>query len=94
MPSGWCMAPATGRPGWFVEKLAYFLLSQSQAPLTTAQKEELARLAKFFALRGAYHKILSRQVRRSTTTEASPQHVSGEAAPATFEILETAAAMS
>src|SRR5476649_424899 len=46
------------------------------------------RLAKIFSTRGAYHRILSRQVRRSTTTEVSPQLVFGEAASERFEILE------
>jgi 23S rRNA (cytosine1962-C5)-methyltransferase len=77
-----------GWPGWFVEKLGDFLLSQSELPLDAKQNEELSRLAKIFSARGAYHKILSRQVRRSTTTEASPQLVFGEAAPELFEILE------
>jgi len=77
-----------GWPGWFVEKLGDFLLSQSEAPLNAKQNEELSRLAKKFSARGAYHKILSRQVRRSTTTEASPQLVFGEVAPERFEIFE------
>jgi 23S rRNA (cytosine1962-C5)-methyltransferase len=77
-----------GWPGWFVEKLGEFLLSQSESTLSGKQQEELSRLAKNFSSRGAYHKILSRQVRRSTTVEASPQLVFGEAAPERFEILE------
>ena len=77
-----------GCPGWFVEKLGDFLLSQSEAALASRQSEELSRLAKVFATHGAYHKILSRQVRRLTTTEISPQLVFGEAAPERFEILE------
>jgi 23S rRNA (cytosine1962-C5)-methyltransferase len=77
-----------GWPGWYVERLGNFLLSQSQGPLNTEQREELAHLARTFFARGAYHKILSRQVRRSTTTEASPQLVLGDAAPERFEILE------
>jgi RluA family pseudouridine synthase len=64
-----------GWPGWFVEKLGDFLLSQSESALSAKQNEELSRLAKVFSSRGAYHKILSRQVRRSTTKEASPQLV-------------------
>ena len=63
-------------------------LSQSEQPLRAEQQEELARLAKIFSARGAYHKILSRQVRRTTATEASPQLVWGEAAPERFEICE------
>ena len=77
-----------GWPGWFVEKLGDFLLSQSEAPLIAKQHEELSLLAKKFSARGAYHKILSRQVRRSKMTEASPQLAFGEAAPERFEISE------
>jgi 23S rRNA (cytosine1962-C5)-methyltransferase len=77
-----------GWPGWFVEKLGDFLLSQSEAALSAKQGEELSRLAKIFLAQGSYHKILSRQVRRSTTTEVSPQLVFGEAAPERFEILQ------
>jgi 23S rRNA (cytosine1962-C5)-methyltransferase len=77
-----------GWPGWFVAKLGDFLLSQSELPLNKKQNEELSRLAKTFSSRGVYHKILSRQVRRFTTTEASPQLIFGEAAPERFEILE------
>jgi len=77
-----------GWPDWFVEKLGDFLLSQSESPLNEKQNEELSRLAKIFSSRGAYHKILSRQVRRSTTTEVSPQLVFGESASERFEIFE------
>ncbi len=77
-----------GWPGWFVEKLGDFLLSQSELPLTPKQNEELARLAKIQSSRGAYHKILSRHVRQSKVADASPQLVFGEAAPERFEILE------
>jgi 23S rRNA (cytosine1962-C5)-methyltransferase len=77
-----------GWPGWYLERLGKFLLSQSEQPLRAEQREELARLAKIFSTAGAYHKILSRQVRRTTTAEASPQLVLGEAAPERFEIFE------
>jgi 23S rRNA (cytosine1962-C5)-methyltransferase len=77
-----------GWPGWFVEKLGDSLLSQSEQPLSAKQHEELSWLAKKFSSRGAYHKMLSRQVRRTTTTEASPQLVFGKAASERFEILE------
>ena len=77
-----------GGPGWFVEKLGDYLLSQAEAPLSAKQNDELRRLAKTYSARGTYHKILSRQVRRTTTAEASPQLVLGEAAPERFEILE------
>jgi 23S rRNA (cytosine1962-C5)-methyltransferase len=78
-----------GWPGWFVDKLGDYLLSQAESSLTVKQSEELARLAKNFAVRGAYHKTLSRHVRKTTTTvAASPQPVFGEAAPERFGILE------
>jgi 23S rRNA (cytosine1962-C5)-methyltransferase len=77
-----------GWRGWFVEKLGDFLLSQSESSLNEKQREELSRLAKIFDARGAYHKILSRQVRHATMTESSPQLIFGEAAPERFEILE------
>jgi 23S rRNA (cytosine1962-C5)-methyltransferase len=77
-----------GWPDWFVEKLGDFLLSHSESPLSAKQQEELSWLAKTFSSLGAYHKILSRQVRRSSATEASPQLVLGKAAPDRFEILE------
>ena len=77
-----------GWPGWYVERLGDFLLSQSEQPLRADQREELARLMKTLSARGAYHKILSRQVRRATVADSSPQLVLGEAAPERFEIME------
>ena len=77
-----------GWPGWFVEMLGDFLLSQSEAPLSVRQSEELSQLAKTFSARGVYHKMLSRHVRQSKVADASPQLVFGEAAPERFEILE------
>jgi 23S rRNA (cytosine1962-C5)-methyltransferase len=64
-----------GWPGWFVEKLGDFLLSQSEAALSAKQSEELAWLAKKFSTRGVYHKILSRHVRKSNVADASPQPI-------------------
>ena len=77
-----------GWPGWYVERLGDFLLSQSEQPLRADQHEALARLVETLGARGAYHKILSRQVRRTSVAGASPQRVLGEAAPERFEILE------
>ncbi|MGO8927174.1 MAG: pseudouridine synthase [Limisphaerales bacterium] len=77
-----------GWPGWYVERLGDFLLSQSEHGLHPAQREELARLVNSFSARGAYHKILTRQVRRAVPAEASPQLVHGAAAPERFTIRE------
>ena len=74
-----------GWPGWQVDRLGDFLLSQSGQPLTASQHAHLATLP---AARGIYHKLLNRQVRRTTIDEASPQLVSGEAAPERFMIRE------
>ena len=77
-----------GWPGWYVEKLGNFLLSQSESPLNAARQEELARFARLHSVTAAYQKLLSRQVRRANTVEASPQLAFGEAAPERFEIRE------
>jgi 23S rRNA (cytosine1962-C5)-methyltransferase len=77
-----------GWPGWYVERLGDYILSQSGQPLDAGQMAELQRLAEVFSTRGAYHKILSRQVRRTSTAEASPQLVLGETAPERFVIQE------
>ena len=76
-----------GWPGWFVEQLGEFQLSQSEAALTDAQREHLASRPSLLASR-LYHKTLSRHVRRTTTAETSPQLVSGDAAPERFVIRE------
>jgi len=140
-----------GWPGWYVDRLGDFLLSQTEPPLRDEQKEflkALMRSAKAFGVpasagkpdrltrkfhtrlewpaacsrnlqvaiagrpwaarrklkfaataceisglkaglqTGAYHKILTRQVRRTSATEASPQLVLGQAAPERFTIRE------
>ena len=75
-----------GWPGWYVERVGDFLLSQSETPLTKPQQERLSQFGP--QIRGAYHKILSRHVRGANATEASPQHVFGETAPERFTIRE------
>ena len=73
-------------PGWYVDRLGDFLLSQSAADLNAAQRGKLAGLLKTFALRGAYHKILSRHVRKTNPAQASAQPVLGAEAPEEFQI--------
>ncbi|MEK7782101.1 MAG: pseudouridine synthase [Verrucomicrobiota bacterium] len=72
-----------GWPGWYVEQLGTMRLSQSEAALTREQRQWLAT-------RGGscHHKTLSRQVRRSTVTETSPQLLFGPPAPERFVIRE------
>ncbi len=70
-----------GWPAWYVERLGGRLLSQSEEALSASRQEELARLMKHFACRGAYHKILQRQVGRTKPADAAPRLVRGEPAP-------------
>ena len=76
-----------GWPGWYVDQLGDFLLSQGEAPISSAQRQHLDSRS---APNGArvYHKLLSRHVRGTTSTEASPQWISGEPAPERFVIRE------
>ena len=89
-------------PGWHVDRLGDYLLSESERPLNEAQGDELARLRKAFAARGAYHKVLRRHGLRSAQPsahkpgqecrlEASPQHFLGGQAPERFFIRENGA---
>ena len=79
---------ADGWPGWQVERLGDFLLSQSEAALTDAQTAQLSTWLKQLCLRGAYHKRLDRRVRESKTEQVSPQLVLGETAPERFTVRE------
>jgi len=77
--------------GWFglyVDKLGDFLLSQSELSLTDDQQTELRRLQEFTSARSIYRKILTRQTRRTTISDASPRLVTGAAAPEPFFIHE------
>jgi 23S rRNA (cytosine1962-C5)-methyltransferase len=79
---------ADGWPGWYVDRLGEFLLSQSEESLSAEQSAELSLLMKRYSTRGAYHKLLTRQVRATNIREASPQIALGEAAPEVFEVRE------
>jgi 23S rRNA (cytosine1962-C5)-methyltransferase len=76
-----------GWPGWYVERLGAFSLSQTEAALEAKQRQHLeSGLGQ--SLSGVYHKALTRHVRRTTTVETSPQLVSGVAAPERFVLRE------
>lgn len=81
---------ADGWPGWYVERLGEFLLSQSEQALDPTRRNELERLMKLHGKSGAHHKNLTRQVRRTSRPQASPQPMLGEAAPETFQVRENA----
>ncbi len=75
-------------PGWYVERLGDYLLCRSGQGLKADQERELARLESHCSARGAYHKLLTRQVRRATPVEAAPRLVLGETATERFAVRE------
>lgn len=91
-----------GWPGWYVDRLGEFLLSQSEQPLSSEQMRLLETWVSGEGLptadgqssvhvRGVYHKLLKRRLRGANVSEAAPQHVLGETAPARFPIRENGA---
>lgn len=79
---------ADGWPGWYVERLGEYLLSQGADPLSQEQLTYLRRIAEGGEIRGAYHKRLNRQVRRTETTKAGPQLVFGDSPGERFAVRE------
>jgi 23S rRNA (cytosine1962-C5)-methyltransferase len=67
---------ADGWPGLYIDRLGGFMLAQSEASLTAAQRERVEAWARSVSARGIYHKTLQREAR------AAPQWLSGEPAPA------------
>ena len=80
-----------GQPGWYVERLGDFLLSQGERPPDARQREKLERLLKLSSARGAYHKTLTRLARRASANQVSPQHLFGEEALEPLVIRENGA---
>lgn len=72
-----------GWPGWYVEQLGTTRLSQAESTLSEEQFQWLPA-----AGGSCYHKTLSRQVRRATPAETSPQRVAGPAVAERFTIRE------
>jgi len=77
-----------GWPGWYVDRLENYLLSQSAEPLASDQHARLASLVGELSLNGAYHKRLSRRPQTTAATDVSPQRVLGAAAPPRFTVQE------
>lgn len=75
-------------PGWYVDRVGDYLLSQSSGPLTQDQLSRLDGLAKELSAQGAYHKRLSSRPQAGPRMDLSPQRVVGSSAPARFSILE------
>jgi 23S rRNA (cytosine1962-C5)-methyltransferase len=88
---------ADGFPGWQVDRLGDFLLSQSEQEWSPAvgQASRLSLTSRMEAEAGdrcdacpSYHKKLLRRVRQTPPAAASPQLVAGPAAPERFTIRE------
>ena len=73
-----------GWPGWYVDRLDDFLLSQCETEINERQLQFL----KSIPARGVYHKVLTRSVRKTQAADASPKLLSGEPAPERFTIVE------
>ncbi len=74
-----------GWPGWQVDRLGTFLLSQSESDLTDTQRAHLQALPD---VTGAYHRCLKRRIGAADPAGVSPQLVLGRAAPERFAISE------
>ena len=81
---------ADGWPKWHVERLGEFVLSKSDEPLTESQTKQLEIILSGGG-RGAYHKLTTRQVQRTATSEKSPRLAMGVAAPERFTVRENGA---
>jgi 23S rRNA (cytosine1962-C5)-methyltransferase len=79
---------ADGWPDWRVDRLGEYLLSQSEHALNDSQAKTLLQLLNHQGFRGAYHKLLTRQLRRTSLPQASPQLILNDAAPGQFPIRE------
>jgi 23S rRNA (cytosine1962-C5)-methyltransferase len=77
-----------GWPGWRVDRLGDFLLSQAESDPADADRRQLEILGESLGARGLYHKRLSRHVRELAPAEASPGHIGGEPAPERFTVRE------
>jgi 23S rRNA (cytosine1962-C5)-methyltransferase len=73
-----------GWPGWYVDRLAGCLLSQSAPALTKEQLAELERLSKSLGTKAAYHKYLDRRLSRAPSGDMGPEFLFGEKAPERF----------
>ena len=75
-------------PGWYIDRLGEYLLSQAGNPLDARQHETLVRMAAELGARGAVHKLLTRQVRSTAPEVAAPQPALGVLATDQFTVRE------
>lgn len=79
---------SSGEPGWYVDRLGPYLLSQSEREPADRQLARLEAWQRSLGARGVYHKTLSGSARAAAPREASPVLLSGEPAPPRFEVRE------
>jgi 23S rRNA (cytosine1962-C5)-methyltransferase len=75
-------------PGWYLDRLGSFLLSQSAQALSPKQLKALEDFCLQFGARGIWHKTLIRRVSGRSRGAASPQRVLGEPGADRFVIRE------
>lgn len=75
-------------PGWYVDRLGDYLLSQSESDLSPTQVSALESWQAQLGLQSVYHKQLNRHVLKSDPVEASPKLILGNPAPQRFTIKE------
>jgi 23S rRNA (cytosine1962-C5)-methyltransferase len=80
---------ADGKPGSYRDRLgAWLLLESEEAPVAGEARALLGSGAGPSPVRGVYFKRLLREVTRASATEAAPQLLAGEPAPARFPVRE------
>jgi 23S rRNA (cytosine1962-C5)-methyltransferase len=82
---------ADGCPGWLVDRLGPYELSQSASLPGDSELRDLpyaAQIGGSLDPEGRYHKILDRKVGVSAPEELHPLHVGGKLAPEAFPVVE------
>jgi 23S rRNA (cytosine1962-C5)-methyltransferase len=79
---------ADGWPELYVDRLGEFLLAQSPAAPTRAQRDFLEGCRRQYGARGIYHKMLRRQPWQAGLEDASPKWLAGETAPGEIVVRE------
>jgi len=77
-----------GWPGWYVDRLGSYLLSQSGGDLTREQLARLSQWSKVYSPHGIYHKTTSASPYEAGREQSSPRLVLGSPAPERFSVLE------
>jgi 23S rRNA (cytosine1962-C5)-methyltransferase len=76
----------------YLDVWGWHLLAQSEKPLSEKDLELLRSATEFVDCRGMYHKLLNRQVARTSQQESAPQLLFGLTAPPSFQVKENGVA--